>query len=90
MRTEQIKNYLANGIFASCPNYMESLISTVNSGDIAKTTIEDISPSHSYDVQGNVAIISVDGAMTKKNTWMNAMCGGFTSYDILDLPLMIF
>jgi len=83
MRTEQIKNYLASGIFASCPSYMESLISTVNSGEIAKQTIEDISPSHSYEVQDNVAIISIDGAMTKKNTWMNAMCGGFVSYDII-------
>jgi len=83
MRTEQMKTYLASGMFATCPSYMEGLIATVNSGEVAKETIEGISPSHSYDVQGNVAIITVDGAMTKKNTWMNAMCGGFTSYDIL-------
>jgi len=83
MRTQQIKNYLASGMFATCPSYMESLVETVNSGEIAKETIADVSPSHSYEALGNVAVISIDGAMTKKNTWMNAMCGGFTSYDIL-------
>lgn len=84
MRTQQIKNKLANGLFATCPRYMEALLETVNSGDLeARETIDGISPSHSYEVQGNVAIVSIDGAMTKKNTWMNAMCGGFTSYDIL-------
>lgn len=83
MRLDQIKTHLATGMFAACPNYMEGLISTVNNGEIAKETIEDISPSHSYDVQDNVAIISIDGATTKKNTWINAMCGGFASYDII-------
>jgi ClpP class serine protease len=83
MRTQQIKNKLANGLFATCPKYMESLLDIVNSGEVAKVTIDEVSPSHSYDVKGNVAIISIDGATTKKNTWMNAMCGGFASYDIL-------
>lgn len=83
MRTEQIKRYLEHGLFAACPSYMEGVIATVNSGEIAKETIIDVSPSHSYETFNNVAVISVDGAMTKKNTWINAMCGGFTSYDIL-------
>ncbi|MDQ1341336.1 MAG: hypothetical protein QG567_2494 [Campylobacterota bacterium] len=83
MRTEQIKNHLATGLFAACPNYMEGLIATVNGGEIAKETITEVSPSHSYQENGNVAIISIDGAMTKKNTIINAICGGFTSYDII-------
>jgi ClpP class serine protease len=62
---------------------MENIIATVNSGEVARETITDVSPSHSYEEIGNIAVISVDGAMTKKNNWMNTMCGGFVSYDII-------
>jgi len=83
MRTDQIKQYLANNVFAVCPAKLESLVALVNSGEIAKETINDVAESHSYDVRNGVAVIAVDGATTKKNTWMNAMCGGFIGYDTI-------
>lgn len=83
MRTQQIQKYLAEGVFAVCPRQLESIVALVNSGEIAKETVEDITESHSYDVKNGVAIISIDGATTKKNTWMNAMCGSMIGYDTI-------
>ena len=83
MRADYIKQYLGQGIFAVCPRFMENIVDVVNSGEIAKETITEVTPAHSYTKENNVAIITVDGAMSKRNTWMNAMCGGFASYDII-------
>jgi len=83
MRTEQIKKYLAEGIFAVSPEYLQSIVDIVNSGEIAKEVIDDIAEGHSYENRDGVAIITVDGATTKKNTWMNAMCGSMIGYDTI-------
>lgn len=85
MRTEQIKQMLADGIFAVEPRFLQGLIDTVNSGNLETKAETDnsYSDSHSYNVIGNVAVITVDGATTKKNTWINAMCGGFIGYDTI-------
>lgn len=85
MRSEQIKQQLAEGVFAVEPRYLHGLIDTVNSGDIETKEVTDksYSESHSYNVVGNIAVITVDGATTKKNTWINAMCGGFIGYDTI-------
>ena len=83
MRLEQVKNYLATNQFAVSPQYLQSIVDLVNSGEIAKETNQEVAQSHSYDVQNGVAVIAVDGATTKKNTWMNAMCGGFIGYDTI-------
>lgn len=83
MRSDYIKQYLGQGVFAVCPRFMENIVDVVNSGDIAKETITEVTPAHSYSKEKNIAIITVDGAMSKRNTWMNAMCGGFASYDII-------
>lgn len=84
MRGEHVKAFLAGNYFAVCPSFLEMVVDTVNAGDIKSETINDVTPSHSYEVRGNLAIISIDGAMTKKNTFVNALCGGFASYDIID------
>ena len=83
MRTQQIKSLLLTNEFAITSDFLEGILSSVNEGVEKIETINDISPSHSYETKNNVAIISVDGAMTKKNTWINAICGGFASYDVL-------
>ncbi len=85
MRTQQIKQMLSEGVFAVEPKYLQSVIDTVNSGELEarKETDNSFSTAHSYEVLGNTAVISIDGATTKKNTWMNAMCGGFIGYDTI-------
>lgn len=83
MRTEQVRNYLATNAFAVSPQYLQAVVGLVNSGEIAKETNNEVSQSHSYAVSNGVAVIAVDGATTKKNTWMNAMCGGFVGYDTI-------
>ncbi len=84
MRSEQIKAYLSNSLFAVCPSYLQSIIDVVNSGEIKRETNNEVTPSHSYEVVGNTAIISIDGVMTKINTSFNAMCGGFVAYDTIN------
>jgi len=81
MRGEQIKHYLAGTMLALEPNYAESLMETINSTAIE--TINTISEAHSYEKRGQTAIITIDGATTKKNTWINAMCGGLIGYDTI-------
>jgi len=84
MRTQQIKSLLLTHELAVEKKYLTGLIDTVNSGIEKVETNNEISPAHSYEEKNNIAIISIDGAMTKKNTWINAICGGFASYDIID------
>lgn len=84
MRGQMIKEYMANAVFAVCPNYLDNLVAKVNSGEIAKVeTSNDVSPSHGYERTGSVGIVSIDGATIKKNTFINAMCGGFVGYDTI-------
>lgn len=85
MRTQQIKQYLADGVFAVEPRFLQGLLDTVNSGDVQTKaeTNNDVAESHSYEVLGDVAVITVDGATTKKNTWINAACGGLVGYDTI-------
>jgi len=79
-----IKEYMANSVFAVCPSYMDRLVATINSGDIAKIeTINNVSESHGYERIGSVGVISIDGATIKKNNFINAMCGGFVGYDTI-------
>ena len=83
MRTQQIKSFLLKNKFAIKEDFLQGIINTVNAGVEKVEVANDVSPSHSLEIRDNIAIITVDGAMTKKNTWINAMCGGFASYDIL-------
>lgn len=83
MRGEFVKGYLANGMFAVCPSYMDILLDTVHRDKIETVSNDSVAPSHSYEKRGSMAIITVDGAMTKKNTWMNAICGGVVGYDTI-------
>jgi ClpP class serine protease len=84
MRGEQLKAYLNNKFLAVCPAYLDTLIETANSEEIARIeTSNDISPAHSYEEKENVAIITIDGTTVKKNTFMNAISGGFVPYDAL-------
>ncbi len=85
MRTEQIRQMLSEGIFAVEPRFLQGVIDTVNNGSIETKaqTDDSVSPSHGYEVVGNIAVITVDGATTKKNTWINAMCGGYVGYDTI-------
>ncbi len=85
MRTQQIKQILAEGMFAVEPRFLQGLIDTINSGSIETKAETDnsYSEAHSYEVIGNIAVITVDGATTKKNTWINARCGGFVGYDTI-------
>lgn len=85
-RGTQIKQFISGQLLAVCPSYLDSILATLNSGDIAKMeTSQDIAESHGYEEKGNIAIITVDGAMIKKNNFFNAMCGGFVPYDAIAL-----
>lgn len=85
MRTDQITAMLDGGYFAVQEQYLQTLINTINAGALSKTeTDSSVSPSHSYSVVGDVAVISIDGVMIKKNTSINALCGGFVAYDTIE------
>ena len=86
MRGQLIKQMLAEGIFAVEPRFLNSLIDVVNSNegiDTKSVTDNEVAQSHSYEKVGGVGVITVDGATTKKNTWMNALCGNFIGYDTI-------
>lgn len=92
MRTAQIKSYFDNAYFAVEPNYLETLISTVNDGvpkiEAARNEAE-VLPSCSMTIDNNNnAIIRIEGAMIKKHTVMSAWCGGFTSYEEIEKHLV--
>ena len=85
MRSEQIKAYLNNRLFAICPSYLTEIVGVLNQGgDIARAeTSNEISNSHSYQEINNVALISIDGVMIKKNTFFNALSGAYVPYDAI-------
>ena len=84
MRLDQIKSSLAHGVFAVQQSYLTTVVGMVNDGNIeAKETSFEVAESHSYEVIGDTAVIAIDGAMIKKNSWMNASCGGFVAYDTI-------
>ena len=80
MRGDYIKQELNSQAFAVYQPEMEKILSVLNSGTIAK--IEDTKEAHNsveYETTGNVAVISIDGAMYKKD--MNAYCMDVASYE---------
>ena len=80
MRGDFIKQELNSQAFAVYPKAMENVLSVLNSGSIAK--IEDTREAHNsveYETISNVAVISIDGAMYKKD--MNAYCMDVASYE---------
>ena len=78
MRGDYIKAELSSQPFAVLPKTMENIISVLNAGDVAR--VENVANnSVEYEVVKNVAVISVDGVMYKRD--MNGLCMSVASYE---------
>ncbi len=80
MRNSVIQSQIAGQAFALCPQVMESLLAFANSETPRAESVQQVANnSVAYEVQDRVAIISVDGAMYKKD--IGGMCSSVASYD---------
>lgn len=86
MRLSQIKAYLAaSQIFAIDPVYMETIVNALNTGDVDRIeTLNDVQPRHGFTKVENVGVVKLDGAMIKRNTEFNALCGSMIGYEIIE------
>lgn len=80
MRTDMLlKTELANGFFAVAPNVMQNIVEVINDGiPRAENNIEVSNGNVVYQEVNNVAVISIDGGMYKKD--MSAMCMSIIAY----------
>jgi len=78
MRGDYIKAELSSQPFAVLPKAMENVVSVLNAGDVAR--VENVANnSVEYEVVENVAVISIDGAMYKRD--MSGLCMSVASYE---------
>lgn len=80
MRTDMIiKAELANGFFAVAPNVMKNVLEAINDGvPRVETEVKVSNGNVVYQEINNVAVISLDGGMYKKD--MSAMCMSVIAY----------
>ena len=82
MRSDLLKAELSGKAFVVHPRIMENLISAVNDGLPKAASVEKVANnSVTYETVKNVAVISIDGGMYKKD--MSGACSSVASYDTL-------
>jgi len=80
MRNTIIQSQIAGQAFILCPQVMESLLVFANSETPRAESVSQVANnSVTYEVINNVAIISIDGPMYKKD--IGGMCSTVASYD---------
>lgn len=80
MRNSIIQSQIAGQAFALCPRVMDSLLVFANQDTPRAESVSQVANnSVTYEKQSNVAVISVDGGMYKKD--IGGMCSSVASYD---------
>jgi len=80
MRNAVIRSQIAGQAFILCPRSMDALLEFANQDTPRAESVSQIANnSVTYEKQGSVAIISVDGGMYKKD--IGGMCSSVASYD---------
>jgi len=76
MKGQLAVKYLTSNLFCLTPEYLEMMISVAKDGGVID--IQE-SNANTLEIDGNVAIISIDGAMVKRGDFFSNLCG-MTSY----------
>ena len=87
MRGDFLTAHIVSQFWAVCPNYGSAIIEALNNGALeakGEAFRGDISSPMAYQKIGNVAVITVRGAMDTRLTEMNAMCGGVANYEAIN------
>lgn len=79
MRNNIIQAQIAGQAFALCPRTMESLLDMANQDTLRAESVSQVANnSVTFEKKGEVAVISIDGGMYKKD--IGGMCSSVASY----------